>query len=639
MLAKLFTELDKLAPVRILRLCNGKDTTAFGAYPYGSVITFRAEVPRSLGASAVVMRLARDGQEPKDLPLVFQSSEEATDIYTLELQTEALCDEDGDLFFYEFLFLRGWDTLFTDSLNNVDFALETASANRFRLLIHRADFETPAWLQSGTMYHVFLDRFREGKGDVTLRQGAEKDPDWQNGIPQFAKKPGDPLANNIFFGGNIWGVIEKLDDLCDLGVSILYLSPIFEAASNHRYDTADYEHVDAYLGGDEAFSRLCEEAHKRGMKIILDGVFNHTGNDSRYFNAYGTYGEIGAYQSKSSPYHKWFSFREFPKDYESWWGIEILPRLNHANEECRRYFTSENGIAAKWLRLGADGWRLDVADELSDDFLDEFRETVKKTSNGQAAIIGEVWENAADKSAYGKRRRYFRGKQLDSVMNYPFRNAILALLQRGDTEFFVDVLTELYSSYPKTASDALMNLLGTHDTERILSLLGDDGEGELLSNAELAAKRLSPAQRERAIRLLKIASTLQFTVYGLPSVYYGDEAGLEGYRDPFCRLPYPWGRENKELLHHYRVLGALRREHEAFCGGSFRFLSHAPGYFVFEREKNNDRVLIAVNLGITPHAFRLSGAWRDCLSKQTFKDECILSPGSCAVLIKADSHQ
>ena len=633
MLPRQYTKLDASAFPIITKLYNGKDTTPMGAYPRGGVLTFRVDVPRALGAAAVVLRIARDGCEPWDQPLTFLNSDGDADCYSTDLQTDALCDENGELFFYEFLFLRGLQTLFTDSIDNLHFDLTEQSGSKFRLLIHRADFHTPEWFRRGTMYHVFLDRFCQGSGWVQMRQDGMKDEDWENGIPQFAEKPGDPLSNNVFFGGNLWGVTEKLDMLEKMGITVLYLSPIFEAASNHRYDTADYRRVDSLLGGDEAFDQLIEAAHKRGMKVILDGVFNHTGADSVYFNRYGTYGEDGAYRSERSPYHGWYSFREYPNDYEAWWGIEILPRLNHENETCRRYFTGKDGIAAKWLKRGADGWRLDVADELSDDFLDELRTVVKETSNGEALILGEVWENAVDKMAYGSRRKYFRGGQLDSVMNYPFRNAVLGLLQRGDAEFFVQILTEIYATYPREVSDSLMNLLSTHDTERILTLLGDDGEGEGLTNAQLSVKRLTKDQRERATRLLKIASALQFTVYGVPSVYYGDEAGMEGYHDPFCRFPYPWGREDQELLQHYRMLGALRREHPALQGGDFRFLNHGTGYFLFERKKDEDRVLTAVNLDVKPHAFRVSGLWQDVFSGETVRDELILPSGGFSVLI------
>ncbi len=634
MLPKQYTKLEAAALPKITKFCNGKDTTPMGAYPRGVSLSFRVDVPRALGAAAVVLRIAKDGCEQRDLPLTFLTADGDVDRYRVDLHTEELCDESGELFFYEFLFLRGLQTLFTDSVDNLHFELTEQPANRFRLLIHRADFHTPEWFRSGTMYHVFLDRFHKGNGHTELREGATLDTDWENGIPQFAAKPGDPLSNDVFFGGNLWGVIEKLDFLQQMGITVLYLSPIFEAASNHRYDTANYERVDPLLGGDEAFDKLIEEAHERGIKVILDGVFNHTGADSIYFNRYGNYGTDGAYHFPKSPYYKWYSFRKYPNDYEAWWGIEILPRLNHENKDCRRYFTGCDGIAAKWLKRGADGWRLDVADELSDDFLDELRTVVKEASNGEAVILGEVWENAVDKMAYGRRRQYFRGGQLDSVMNYPFRNAVLGLLQRGDTEFFVRILTELYATYPREVSDSLMNLLGTHDTERILTLLVDETAGEGLTNARLSVKRLSPEERERAVRLLKIASALQFTVYGVPSVYYGDEAGMEGYHDPFCRFPYPWGREDAELLEHYRMLGALRREHEALHGGDFRFVSHGTGYFMFERQKGEDCVLTAVNLDVKPHVFHIAGNWVDLMSDTPVRRELLLESGRCAVLVK-----
>ena len=634
MLPNQFQKIDAASMPRLQRWVGDTDTTQFGAYPHGTALTFKVDAPRSLGAAAVVLRIAPDGGESRDIPLTFFSTEKGVDHYAVTLQTGGLCSESGGLFYYEFLFVRGQHTLFTQSIDNLEFRLSPHSERRFRLLIHRADFHTPKWFREGTMYHVFLDRFCCGKGKVTLRPGAREESDWENGIPQFAEKNGDPLSNDLFFGGNLWGVAEQLDHLRDMGITVLYLSPIFEAASNHRYDTADYERIDAYLGGEEAFAHLIREAHARDMRVVLDGVFNHTGDDSRYFNRYGTYPEVGAFQSKCSLYRDWYRFDDETGEYESWWGIEILPRLNHENPACRRYFTSSNGIAAKWLRLGADGWRLDVADELSDAFLDELRQTVKETSRGEAVIIGEVWENAADKIAYGQRRRYFRGDQLDSVMNYPFRTAVLELLRDGNTEGFVHALNELYASYPKEVSDSLMNLLGTHDTERILTLLGDESGGKGLSNAELSVKRLTPAQRRHATRLLKLASTLQFTVYGIPSVYYGDEAGLEGYHDPFCRMPYPHGRESAELMRHYRMLGNLRRSHKALQGGSFRFLFHGHQSFLYERAAGEDRVLVAVNLGTEKRSFSVDGEWKELISGETLRECCCLAAGSFALLVR-----
>ena len=631
-------ELEIGQEIKIEKFIKGENVSHLGAFEMGDEILFSVAVPRRLGVSAVVMRLAADGEDAADLPLAFAGLDGSTDRYTLTLSTAALCKDTTDgLFYYEFLFLRGYDTLFTNSLNNVDFTLSGTNAARFRLMVYQKGYRAPAWFAGGTMYHIFLDRFCRGKGEVSLRKGAVLDEDWANGIPQYAQRAGEPLSNNVFFGGNLWGVIEKLDYLRGLGVTVLYLSPLFESASNHRYDTANYERVDRLLGGDEALDKLLDEAHARGMRVILDGVFNHTGDDSVYFNRRGNYPSIGAYQSKTSPYADWYTFRAFPKKYEAWWGIEIMPRLNHASPDCRRYFTGEDGIAAKWLRRGIDGWRLDVADELSDDFLDELNAVVKCESGGDGILIGEVWENAAEKIAYGKRRRYFRGQQLDSVMNYPFRNAVLAFLQDGDAEAFYHILTEIYASYPLSVSNSLMNLLGTHDTERILTLLSDKSAGEGLENPELAVKKLTAPQKKEAVALLKIASALQYTVYGVPSLYYGDEAGLEGYHDPFCRLPFPWGHENKELQAHYRALGKLRKTHPVLKNGGFRFLSHTPSAFAFERFDTNGTsgeksLIVAANMGDEPFVIPLRFVCRNALSKLPVTRSASVPPKSFLVL-------
>ncbi len=601
MLLKNRALIEQGAEIKLHKWADGKASDRAGAFPLGTRLRFLARVPRRMGVGAVVLRISPDGGEARDLPFSFLRTAAGEDEYALELDTGALCPSPlGCLFFYELLFLRGWDTLFTDSIDNVSFSLSTESGTRFRLLIHEAEFRTPEWFRGGTMYQIFPDRFFRGEGEVTLREDAVLNEDWENGIPQYASEAGAPLSNNVFFGGNLWGVGQKLDYLQSLGVTVLYLNPIFEAYSNHRYDTGNYERVDALLGGDAAFAHLVKEAHARGMKILLDGVFNHTGDDSRYFNRYGRYAEAGACQSKASPYANWYTFDAWPQEYAAWWGIRILPRLNQQDPVCRRYFTGEGGIAQRWIRAGADGWRLDVADELPDVFLDELRDAVKK-ADPDALILGEVWENAADKMAYGARRRYFGGRQLDSVMNYPFRNAVLSLLTEGNAADFCHTLTEIYSSYPKAAADCLMNLLGTHDTERILTVLGAGvGAGDGRRNAELAAKRLTPAQREKAVTLLKIGSLLQYTVYGVPSLYYGDEAGLEGYRDPFCRMPFPWGREDETLLAHYRALGELRRTHPALRAGDFRFVSQNAHAFAFLREGDGERLLVVVNVGHEP---------------------------------------
>ena len=289
-------------------------------------------------------------------------------------------------------------------------------------------------------------------------------------------------------------------------------------------------------------------------------------------------------------------------------------------------------MAEHYIKKGIGGWRLDVADELSDTFLDQLRETVKSASSDEGIIIGEVWENAADKIAYGKRRRYFRGKQLDSVMNYPLKNAILAFVKFGDARFFYDSLTDLYSSYPKSVCDSLMNLLGTHDTERILSVLGDE-EIEVLDNAELATRKMTEDARLRAVSLLKIASALQYTVFGVPSVFYGDECGVEGGHDPFCRMPYPWGREQKELLEHYRTLGKIRREHSVFKDGAFSFLSVRESFVAYERSSSDERIIVAANCGEWEESLDLQEPSRDLLTDTVFETTVSIAPGTVRILL------
>ena len=624
MLPKIRYDDTEISRVKFYKYdADGRDLTSLGAFPKGEVLHLGVICPRKLGTTAVVLRLCRDGGGDTDTAFAYAGTDIASglDRYELILHTDTLCgDKPSGLFYYELLFVRGADTLFSSTVNNVDFSLVSHSENRFRLLIHEADYTVPSWFGGGVMYHVFVDRFFCGDGEVDLQKGrgnrpAILNPDWENGIPQYPDYPGAPLANNMFFGGNLWGVADKLDYLEALGVKVIYLSPIFKAYSNHKYDTGDYLTVDPGFGGEPAFEHLIEKAKERGIKVILDGVFNHTGDDSIYFNRYGTYDSTGAYQSEDSVYADWYHFRSFPEEFESWWGIPILPKLNASAKACRTFFTGADGVCAKYVHEGIGGWRLDVADELSDRFLDELRVSVKGASGGEAVIIGEVWENAADKIAYGYRRRYLQGKQLDSVMNYPVRNGILAFVKAGDAEALYHTLTELYASYPRCVSDALMNLLGTHDTERILTVLGSLPEEMRRPNHELAHASLSPSRKKQALKLLRMAATLQFTVFGIPSVYYGDEVGMEGYHDPFCRYPFPWQELDgekvnpmrTELLEFYRALGELRKS-PAFHGGDFRMLTHGASCIAYERisRGGGEKYVIAANRAAEPITMALS---------------------------------
>ena len=619
MLTKIIT--NEIRTPAIIKRINGKDASNRGAFAVDQKLDITVEAPRRLGASAVVMRINRDGKADRDIPLSFVSTDAVIDTYSLSLDLADLCGNgNSGLFFYEFLFIRGVDTLFTHTDNNVDFSLERSSHGRFLLLVYDNFRKAPEWFCGRTMYHVFVDRFARGDGSVGTRNDVIINDDWHNGIPQYPEKQGEALANNMFFGGNLWGVCEKLDYLKELGVGIIYLSPVFKAYSNHKYDTGDYLSVDEMFGGEEALKALIDKANALDIKIMLDGVFNHTGNDSRYFDMYGNYGGIGAYTDENSVYRDWFCFTNYPDEYETWWGIKILPKLNHRNDSCRRFFTAEGGVGEKYIKMGIGGWRLDVVDELSDDFLDEFCKTVKSASNDKAVILGEVWENATEKIAYGKRRRYFHGGQLDSVMNYPLRKGILALLLNGDAKCLADTLKSVYSTYPKHVCDSLMNLLGTHDTERILTVLGEGREDiSDIPNSILAHKKLTTEQKEIATSKLLLAAIIQYTVYGVPSVFYGDEAGMEGYHDPFCRMPFPWGKEDKTILNFYKKLGNIRLENkDVFSDGDFKVVYAEHSMIVFTRGTEDSQVFVLINASDRKAEYELDGEFVNLLNGEVY---------------------
>ncbi len=595
MLIKLSNELisdDKIT----LDKYTTENASLRGAFSVSEKVSFSLSVPRSYGVRMAVMRFHRDGEESKDIP--FEKTEKG---FCLTLDMSEL---GTGLYYYSFLFLRGYDTLFSDTRNNVDIALSDKVGTDFRMLVYSDDFTTPDWFKGGVMYHIFVDRFSKS-GRSPKRADAENQEDWFAPISQYGVIPGAAVKNDLFYGGDLYGIIDKLDYLSEMGVSVIYLSPVFRAASNHKYDTGDYMQIDPQFGGEEAFSKLISKAKEKGIRVILDGVFNHTGDDSIYFNRYGNYPTKGAYQGEDSEYRSWYFFDKKKKaGYECWWDIDILPKLDHRTDACRKFFTSENGVGAKYASLGTGGWRLDVADELSDDFLHEFRNSVKSAGD-DPIIIGEVWENAADKIAYGKRRSYFQGKQLDSVMNYPFRTALLEFLLNKNAKALADQLTDIYSSYPKCVSDCLMNIIGTHDTERIVTVLGDK-KYKKMTNSELSEHHMTDREYADAIRLMKIASAIQYTVYGVPSVFYGDEAGLEGGRDPFCRRTYPWGRENKELCEHYKALGKLRKL-PVFKKGDFKVTQCGSDYIVYQRTLGETKVSVCANMGAKPIELNLTG--------------------------------
>ena len=472
------------------------------------------------------------------------------------------------------------------------------TAKNFQITVTDFKYVLPKLKNRGIIYHIFVDRFARS---LKTEQFVDENIDWEY-IPEYPEYPGAPIKNKTFFGGSLYGIIEKLDHIKSLGASLIYLSPIFLSPSNHRYDTSDYMTVDPRVGGESALRELILEAKKRGIGIILDGVFNHTGSDSIYFNKENSFDSIGAYQSRDSEYFEWYNFSDHPHKYECWWGIEILPRIKPDIPSCRRYFTGKGGVIEKYSELGVMGFRLDVADELSDEFISAIKHRLSK--HGNKLLYGEVWEDASNKIAYGKRKRYYLGDELDGVMNYPLREGLIEFVKSKNSAKLRYALEEVYLNAPSRISNMQMNLLGSHDTARILTVLGTESlSGQ---NSELRKRKLTPQMLGIATERLKSLYTVLISLPGIPMVYYGDEAGMEGYSDPFNRMPYPWGYENDILLSHYQKLGRIRSSCNAFSMGEFHLIQLDDGILVFSRILGEEKYITVYN-NFDFNVFLLSG--------------------------------
>ena len=565
--------------------------------PYGAVaagtevrFTLRPKREENISHAYLIVRFEQRGEEDRTIPMPWTGKEEGCDLFSCTLDT-------GDyvgLVWYAFR-LEGMG--------------RREESQVYQLTVYDGSEAVPSWFGEGVTYQIFPDRFRRSRipdptglvGGRTVHQNWEDQPNWR---PDAKGE----IRNRDFFGGDFKGIVEKLDYLQDMGVETLYFNPIFEAAENHRYGTADYSRIDPMLGENEDFTLLCDEAHKRGMRVMLDGVFNHTGYVSRYFNGDGFYPEVGASQSEDSPYRSWFQFTHWPDKYESWWGIYSLPAVNEGDPDYQNFiYAGEDSVVRRWLRAGADGWRLDVADELPDDFVHGMHEAIR-AEKPDAVIIGEVWEDGSTKVAYGVRRKHIWGGHCDGLMNYPLRTAILDYFRNKDGRAFADAMETLRENYPPFAFYSAMNSLGTHDTPRILTLLGAEGAGDGQSKEWRANFRLSPDQLRLGKERLRAAAALLFCFPGSPTVYYGDEAGMEGFEDPFNRGTYPWGKEDGELLAWYKALGALRKQHPALRRGTIRYVAADGPLLAFVRAADDDRLLCAFNAGDKPARLELEEA-------------------------------
>lgn len=496
------------------------------------------------------------------------------------------------IYWYSFKYQSDFGEFFVTKFEH-SLGLVSNEGDSWQLTVYNRYYTTPDWLDGGIIYQIFPDRFCfSGKEKNNVPTDRYICSDWEQ-TPEHRQEDSLKYLGNDYYGGDLAGIESKLPYLKSLGVNCIYLNPIFEAHSNHRYNTADYMKVDPILGDEKDLEKLVKSAEKLGIYIILDGVFSHTGDDSLYFNKYNRYNSLGAYNSPDSPYYSWFSFGENKDNYASWWGISTLPETNENDLSFSNFITGENGVIRYWLKKGIKGFRLDVADELPDSFLDKTRLAVKSLGEDNF-LLGEVWEDATNKISYGYRRRFLRGRQLDSVMNYPFSTAIIKYLKGGNSRDLIDTVLEILENYPPQAVKLLMNHIGTHDTARILTVLGNDNQNIGDRNWQ-ADQKLTDEEYQKGKRLLKIGAVIQYTLPGVPSLYYGDEAGMQGFGDPFCRACYPWQNQDTELLEFYQKLGTFRRKCDVFASGEFIPLYANFGEIAYIRKKGNTSVLIAAS--------------------------------------------
>ena len=559
----------------------------FGTLTPGQTCTLHIHIPavaQAVGAECCLY--SDDGSDNFSVPMTCVEQRGAYSIYEARFSFQRT-----GLYFYHFYIYKeqgGFRLFKAGNQTNME------SGDLWQVSCVPADFTTPDWAKGAVIYQVFPDRFHKS-GDCDLTGKLEPytvHRNWYDEV-DWRPTPEGLVLNNDFFGGNFRGIAEKMDYIASLGTTILYLNPISKSFSSHRYDTGDYKIPDPMLGTEEDFVALCDAAHTKGIRVILDGVYSHTGSDSLYFNKKGTFDSIGAYNSTRSPYYNWYTFYQFPNAYHSWWDFVTLPTVNKMHPDFLDYIIrDEDSVVAHWLKLGADGFRLDVVDELPNEFVKTLKDRIRQIKP-DALLIGEVWEDASNKEAYGERRRYFVDGVLDSCMNYPFRTAIINFLrERDDGRALAETVMTIAENYPPQVLSCNMNMLGTHDTARILTALVDDFDG---SREEKARRYLSRRQRDLAQARFLMASFLQYMLPGAPSLYYADEAGMEGYKDPFNRRTFPWGREDRELLSHHRQLGRLRKEQIALRLGDLEFFQAGDQKIGFIRTYEGRKLRIYVN--------------------------------------------
>lgn len=543
------------------RLISDRDPQ--GAVVCGSTVRIRLYVPE---AAYAILRLKTFDQEQ-----LIDGNHSEQGFY----EFLALMPSEPGLVHYSFIINDKHSLKYYGGKSGIG-SLYDSEPPHYQITVYKQNYAVPKWFGRGIVYQIFPDRFCGStqafdrvEYHTRLGRGLRLHQSWDEPVEYLPKAGEADYVPNDFYGGDLKGIIEKLPYLQALGITCIYLNPIFESRSNHRYDTADYMRLDPMLGEPSDFMALCDAARKLNIRVILDGVFSHTGADSIYFNKYGSYDSIGAYQSKLSRYFSWYTFFDWPESYKSWWGFKSLPEADETNADYIKYITGGKGVLEHWLNQGASGWRLDVADELPDWFIRCIREKVK-TESEDNILIGEVWEDASAKVSMGMRRKYVDGNELDSVTNYPLRAALIDFFCGNIDAYCLNATLAMQrENYPEPFYYSLLNILGSHDTERIINALSGSLEAKAmpLTRAEQARHVLSAEEYKLGKKRLLACSGLIYNLPGTPCIYYGDEAGLTGLKDPFNRGTYPWGKQDMEIVEHFKRLGALRQTYDCISRG------------------------------------------------------------------------
>lgn len=582
---------------------NSLDATCrapLGAVEQGTPVRLTLRVPTELSCTTPHVLFRRDGEQPSLLALAPEGEQDGVALFTITLTPER-----AGLYFYHFDLYVNYQKLYRGALG--ESYITTGEGEAWQLTVYEKGFQTPEILRGGVMYQIFPDRFFEGVPNKPMPFPERVYRDDKDGEPYFwpTESP-DGHLNMDYYGGDLVGIQQKLPYLAQLGVTLLYLNPIFEAHANHRYNTADYLNVDPLLGTNEDFTALCKAATGYGIRVILDGVFSHTGSDSRYFNREGRYPDCGAYQGEQSPYRSWYDFSpNYACGYRSWWGFDSLPEVNENDPAYRAFICGKNGVIDTWMKRGAAGFRLDVADELPDDFIEEIRRAVKRHGEDKY-LLGEVWEDATTKWSYGSRRTYLLGKGLDAVMNYPFREAILQFMRGRGARDTADAILRVCENYPAPALHVLMNFMSTHDTERaITALAGDSCDGR--DRYWQSGRRLDDVRYAHGRALMRLAYAMLYTLPGLPCIYYGDEICMQGYKDPFNRAFFDWDSTENTVRPVLQKLAELRRNCPALEQGTLHMRKAAGGVLVYERTDGAHTVAVCINRGETEATETLLG--------------------------------